>query len=441
MAIAKRNESITGDVRNSGSSPFRPEVVAEREKEAFQNANSSLGTTLDLPAEERHLSYLDRSSQILKLMRGKDTAVRENMLSVSPAVKKALEIYSDDELNDMASTVSKMIDNGFDKRLVIPISDLADVSGNGIRRPKDSDSVEMMRDDVDMLAGFGSNMNKDNKPVRAMVRHKDHERQSVESLVGRNAVNGQADFYSESDAINAVLRPEVSTRSGYGHKDFVDRDSSFVSMNKPDRQSVDLAIADSSKDSDKDEVKVSRMDSLLSAAISGQYSEIVGTKDNPSMQALIPGGVKPQEIDHIEYPLSKIKLDSESINPNDPVLGKNSVTDKLQKMGLTDSEIQAFFNMGGAVGGGATPSFATRLMQYRGAQQVKNDMRQQGFDKIKFTNPEGLDIMNPTTWQTRLNARKESPHELLKVLASKEIDNHLKTSAEKIKKNRVRKTA
>ena len=441
MAIAKRNESITGDIRNSGSSPFRPEVVAEREKEAFQNANSSLGTTLDLPAEERHLSYLDRSSQILKLMRGKDTAVRENMLPVSPAVKKALEIYSDDELNDMASTVSKMIDNGFDKRLVIPISDLGDIPGNGIRRPKDSDSVEMMRDDVDMLAGFGSSINRDNKPVRAMVRHKDHERQSVESLVGRNAVNGQADFYSESDAINAVLRPEVSTRSGYGHKDFVDRDSSFVSMNKPDRQSVDLAIADSSKDSDKDEVKVSRMDSLLSAAISGQYSEIVGTKDNPSMQALIPGGVKPQEIDHIEYPLSKIKLDSESINPNDPVLGKNSVTDKLQKMGLTDSEIQAFFNMGGAVGGGATPSFATRLMQYRGAQQVKNDMREQGFDKIKFTNPEGLDIMNPTTWQTRLNARKESPHELLKVLASKEIDNHLKTSAEKIKKNRVRKTA
>ena len=440
MAIAKRNESITGDIRNSGSSPFRPEVVAEREKEAFQNANSSLGTTLDLPAEERHLSYLDRSSQILKLMRGKDTAVRENMLPVSPAVKKALEIYSDDELNDMASTVSKMIDNGFDKRLVIPISDLSDVSGNGIRRPKDSDSVEMMRDDVDMLAGFGSNMNKDNKPVRAMVRHKDHERQSVESLVGRNAVNGQADFYSESDAVNAVLRPEVSTRSGYGHKDFVDRDSSFVSMNKPDRQSVDLAIADSSKDSDKDEVKVSRMDSLLSAAISGNYSEIVGTKDNPSMQALIPGGVKPQEIDHIEYPLSKIKLDSESINPNDPVLGKNSVTDKLQKMGLTDSEIQVFFNMGGAVGGGATPSFATRLMQYRGAQQVKNDMRQQGFDKIRFTNPEGLDIMNPTTWQTRLNARKESPHELLKVLAGKEIDNYLKTSAEKIKKNRGRKT-
>jgi hypothetical protein len=80
-------------------------------------------------------------------------------------------------------------------------------------------------------------------------------------------------------------------------------------------------------------------------------------------------------------------------------------------------------------------------MQYRGAQQVKNDMREQGFDKIKFTNPEGLDIMNPTTWQTRLNARKESPHELLKVLASKEIDNHLKTSAEKIKKSRVRKTA
>jgi hypothetical protein len=212
-------------------------------------------------------------------------------------------------------------------------------------------------------------------------------------------------------------------------------------LNKPDRQSVDLAIADSSKDSDRDDIKVSRMNSLLSAAISGDYSEIVGTKDNPSMQALIPGGVKPEEIDHIEYPLSKIKLDSASINPNDLVLGKNTVTGKLQKMGLTDSEIQAFFNMGGAVGGGSTPSFATRLMQYRGAQQVKNDMRQQGFDKIKFTNPEGLDIMNPTTWQTRLNARKESPHELLKVLAEKEIDNHLKTAADKIKKNRVRKTA
>jgi hypothetical protein len=70
----------------------------------------------------------------------------------------------------------------------------------------------------------------------------------------------------------------------------------------------------------------------------------------------------------------------------------------LKARGMTDAQINDFFNKGGMVGGGYNPKYLTYLLQVEAAQELKERLISFGVAEVIFTNKNGIDIMAEQTW-------------------------------------------
>jgi hypothetical protein len=440
--IGQRNSNIIIGLTSKGSSPFgisvpNNESNPQSNSEAFMDVNKRVGTTLGESLDSRHSSYKKRISGVINEMRNKNSAVVENPIKLSRTTDSVLNKYKDNEIKNLISDFGAQVHMGVNKNLVVPIDDLSQLGENqGIFRNVENDSIEMLKRQNDILNGFSPEVKSVERPIQAEVRHAQHDNDIAELLKQKGSLNASPEFYSESNSIKAVLRKETSSRSGYGYKDFVKRDTPLIPVSTKDRKLIDTGISDNAKNSDSIDTQKLRLNEILDGAVTGNHSAIVGTKDNPSLMAMIPGGVNKREIVHIEYPLSRLNINSESIDNNDLIMGKKTISSQLKTLGMTDAEIEKFFNSGGLIGGGPTPPLAMRLAQFKEAQNTKNELRKYGINKIKFVNPEGLDIENPRTWQNDKSALTESAQRLLENGAAKQIKSHLASYAESAMKQR-----
>jgi hypothetical protein len=440
--IGQRNSNILLTLKSQGSAPFGAGIkpddkMPDSQSEIFKSINRRLGTTLGESLDSRHSNYVTRVSNVIKEMKNKDTAVVENPVKFSATTQEVLNQYTDKQINKLISDAGAQIHMGINKNLVVQIDDLSKLGENdGIFRTAENDSIEMLKKQNDILHGFSDSSSHLHRPIQAEVRHFQHDRDIAELLKNKGGANSTPEFYSESSSIKAVLRPETSSRSGYGYKDFSQRDTPVIPITSTNRKLIDTGISDNSKQSDPIVTQQSRLNEILDGAVTGKYTSIVGTKDNPSFMALIPGGINRKEIQHVEYPLSRLDITRDSIKENDGILGRQTISSQLKSMGLTDAEIEKFYNSGGLIGGGPTPPIAMRLMQFREAQNKRNELRKYGIDKVKFVNPEGIDIENPRTWQKDMTATTESAQRLLEKEAVKQVKLHLQNYVQTAVKQR-----
>ena len=394
-------------------------------------------TTLDKDIDSRHSSYTKRIMETIKNIKNKNTAVVENPVKFPDTTKEVMNQYNDGKIVNLVSDAAAQIHMGINKQLVVTLDDLDKFAKDeGVFRNPEHDSIEMLKKHHDELHGFPESVPHNLRPVHAEVRHRQHDNDIAKLLKDKGGANASPDFFSESNSIKAILRKEVASRSGYGYRDFINKDTPLIPMLTKNRKLIDTCISDNAKESDSSQLQQSRLSEIIDSAVRGNYSGIVGTKDQPSFMAMIPGGVHRREIDHVEFPLSRLDISPDSIPANDGILGKTVISNQLKALDLNDAEIEKFFNSGGLIGGGSTPALAMRLMQFKKCQDTRNDLRKHGINKVKFVNPEGLDIENPRTWQTDQTATTESTQRLLEEGAKKEIASYLSGYAAIAIKNR-----
>jgi hypothetical protein len=310
---------------------------------------------------------------------------------------------------------------------------LARINRGRVKTPNIDDSNNSVRAGIapnELMAeyysriGLSKDIDTNIKPVSGYLVNKSHieaKRKSVINKGNGNVTSSSIFEIDDSDIvgdsltaqgdIEIVLKPEVANRTSYGLGDSLNSAHRPVSMNSVNRDD----IVDAYINSDGHKRNRNNLDSslaLLSAYSANDYSVVNGRRNKSGQfirpaansewdgsrapfEAQILGGFDADEIEQVNYPLSKIRAMSMSEDISD-VVDNKSIAQKLRSAGFSEEEIQYFYSVNS--GEKLNTQSMSMLRDYRAAKKVQSRLAEAGFANVKFVDKLGTNIEDPRTY-------------------------------------------
>jgi hypothetical protein len=111
----------------------------------------------------------------------------------------------------------------------------------------------------------------------------------------------------------------------------------------------------------------------------------------------------------------------------------------LFRSGVSEDEISLFTAKGGPMDDVLKLEPVRIYLQRKAADSVKVELSQLNISNIRFVNPSGLDIFDPYSFQDLETRLLESGENIALTVAIRSIDGYLKSSVEKMKKEKTKK--
>ncbi len=419
---------------------WSPKTRAVREREIIDTRNSTLDTLRDLVISQGQI---------------KGTPI-------NPEVAQLLSGSTNEQLEEILDAAIKNFVNGFDKRVRVAVSPerLDKVLETGryltTHETKSDHSGPSIRRDVEFTWGYPTDAPPDIRPSSGFLTHSAFEERRAKIFnylqesgqVSRPLPFKKTDpelmstkFLSPEGSANKVygsativLKQDVSRRSAWVQGDSARSDRlphSFASDNP-----LDMFMASiSTKNSEADD-RSAFIHDLLVSHLTGEYDLLLtpglrqamrnGNPDaaitsdlarngNDYFEAVVHAGFELDDIEHVRIEASDLKLqpvDRAEIGAND-----ESVTQALRDAGLSDDEIDKFFNLlsSGDASAGAVISTMPFLRLAIAAQEQRDKWQARGIDAV-FPNQWGVDLLDPDTYLTLNHSYDIAPGDAVSVL-------------------------
>jgi hypothetical protein len=255
---------------------------------------------------------------------------------------------------------------------------------------------EMKKNRDTIIGGSVSSSEFSLTPVELM--HESDTKRIEQNLFMAGTRVGSEEFADYGRGIELIIRSENSKRIGYGRADNEENDGFYSLLTDDGQQRIMMTIFGNvikGGQQAKDTIL-----SALYAHINKDYRGFLRNNGEDVFDGFIVGEISLNDIEHIKIPVSIFNIDKKPISPSHQIGGKKRVSSMLKKGGMTDAQINDFFDKGGMVGGGYNPKYLTFLLQVEAAQELKDRLISFGIAEIIFTNKNGIDIMAEQTWIT-----------------------------------------
>ena len=385
-------------------------------------------------ATSKHYEKLDTS---LNDLIGHDSEVLGPNGSILDVDPKVAEFISNNEKEDIGETIANaavQYHRGFDRRprVLLDSEEFENLLGTGGHTrpdiPYGENSAADLRMDYDLRNGFDIDTPANQRPVSGHLYHAtdDDKIDEILGLIEGPRMRRLPDYWdSEGEAswgnplemggdIELVLRPEISDRTHYGTGDAMSRGAIPTPMNSNSSDEI-LAAHTPRWDNGQEDGpfnNTKKMHDLLRSGVTGNYRDV--SPDGEHHEAQISGGVNLDDVEFVRYPISKLNWNSQQLDDDD--IGKNdkSVAAKLRDAGFSNEEINFFY---GAISDGRVSGLrnVNWLRQHLAAQKEQERFNRLGVG-VKFTNPDGIDLMNADSFTqglTKINITGETPREVL----------------------------
>lgn len=429
LQIAENNQSIIDEVKNFGGAAFDIFEMSQESKQQLQAVNERYGTQYLDDIDDAYDEFTDTIRKVLDDYRNPTDEAQEEEAEVSAVFKKVLERKDNEEIIEILEKLAVQIHAGMERFISIPAEpqtlELLQ-ERKMFQRFSASGSQNLVQKDSDLTLGLSVVSSLGVRPIAANIAHAGHK---IPNDVKKNK-SFKPEFYSESEKPKLILKPEVFGRSGYTRNAGIFDTAYSVSSVSTEVEKITLAVLGgvSSKNSLKKNIEI--LDVYLEAAVTGDYSEIIGTKENPGFRAYLLGGFMKDEIELLEYPLSSLDTDSVKIAPRDVVLGEDVIKEKMKRSNIPE---QGFNDLIEQLKKLKTVKI---YLHTKAADKVKLELSQLNISNIRFVNPDGIDIFDPYSFQDVETRLLESGSRIVSINAIKEVDAAIKAEAEKVGKKK-----
>ena len=412
----------------------RNEDVLERTQETAFNAPDGWGDkyTADRrythmpPIQNRRRSLEDHHQKLEESLTGLEELSRtgqiwgpnNDVIEIDPQVSEFMSTRTREQVGETIAKAAMTWHRGFDRRPRVALDteelDNLITSGKHSRPdiPEGDNSAIAMRKYYDLRNGFDINTPTSDRPVSGHLYHATHDdvvNDLITSLDGPN-MERLPDFFDPQGPapwgdsaqmggdIDVVLRPEVSNRTHYGFGDAMTRGAVPVPMNSNNADEILAANTPRWNRGTEDGPfsNTRKMHDLLKAGITSNYRDL--NPDGEHHEAQILGGIELDDVEFVRYPVNKLNWKNQQLTDRDVGSKDKSSRQALRNAGFSESEIDYFYAavLDGRVTGLRNVNW---LRQNIAARKANERFERIGLD-VKFTNPDGIDLMNVDTFLT-----------------------------------------
>ncbi len=412
----------------------RNEDVLERTQETAFNAPDGWGDkyTADRrythmpPIQNRRRSLEDHHQKLEESLTGLEELSRtgqiwgpnNDVIEIDPQVSEFMSTRTREQVGETIAKAAMTWHRGFDRRPRVALDteelDNLITSGKHSRPdiPEGDNSAIAMRKYYDLRNGFDINTPTSDRPISGHLYHATHDdtiNDLITSLDGPN-MERLPDFFDPQGPapwgdsaqmggdIDVVLRPEVSNRTHYGFGDAMTRGAVPVPMNSNNADEILAANTPRWNRGTEDGPfsNTRKMHDLLKAGITSNYRDL--NPDGEHHEAQILGGIELDDVEFVRYPVNKLNWKNQQLTDRDVGSKDKSSRQALRNAGFSESEIDYFYAavLDGRVTGLRNVNW---LRQNIAARKANERFKRIGLD-VKFTNPDGIDLMNVDTFLT-----------------------------------------
>lgn len=341
----------------------------------------------------------------LKSMRSSIKSIKEDaakdMFPEDKELNRFLKTNSEDRIYKTLLQIAGSIFGAIDRRARVSMtkSSLQEFLTSGKIANIDVDSKmlsEMKKNRDTIIGGSVSSPEFSLTPVELM--HESDTKRVEQNLFMAGTRVGSEEFADYGRGIEAVIRSENSKRIGYGRADF-DENEGFYSLLTDDNQQRIVMTVFGNVIKGGQQAKDTIL-SALYAHMNKDYKGFLRNNGDDVFEGFIVGGISLNDIEHIKIPISIFGIENKQVSPSHQIGGKKRISGLLRNGGMTDAQINDFFDKGGMIGGGYNPKYLTYLLQVEAAQELKQRLISLGIAEVIFTNKNGIDIMAEQTWVT-----------------------------------------
>lgn len=341
----------------------------------------------------------------LKSMRSSIKSVKEDaakdMFPEDKELNRFLNTNSEERIYKTLLQIAGSVFGAIDRRARVSMtkSSLQEFLTSGKIANIDVDSrmlSEMKKNRDTIIGGSVSSQEFSLTPVELM--HESDTKRVEQNLFMAGTRVGSEEFADYGRGIEAVIRSENSKRIGYGRADF-DENEGFYSLLTDDNQQRIVMTIFGNVIKGGQQAKETILSALYSH-MNKDYRGFLRKNGEDIFEGFIVGEISLNDIEHIKIPISIFGIENKPVSPSHQIGGKKRVGSMLRRGGMTDAQINDFFDKGGMVGGGYNPKYLTYLLQVEAAQELKERLLSFGIAEVIFTNKNGIDIMAEQTWVT-----------------------------------------
>lgn len=367
--------------------------------------------------EDHHQKLEESLTDLEELSRtGEIWGPNNDVIEIDPQVSEFMSTRTREQVGETIAKAAMTWHRGFDRRPRVALDaeelDNLITSGKHTRPdiPEGDNSAVAMRKYYDLRNGFDINTPTSDRPVSGHLYHAAHDdiiNDLITSLDGPN-LERLPDFFDPQGPapwgdsaqlggdIDVVLRPEVSNRTHYGFGDAMTRGAIPVPMNSNDAD--EILAANTPRWNQGTETgpfsNTRKMHDLLKAGITGNYRDL--NSDGEHHEAQILGGIELDDVEFVRYPVNKLNWRNHQLTNEDIGAQDRSTRQGLRDAGFSESEINYFYEAvrDGRVNGLRNVNW---LRQNIAARKANERFERIGLD-VKFTNPDGIDLLNVDTF-------------------------------------------
>ena len=367
--------------------------------------------------EDHHQKLEESLTDLEELSRtGQIWGPNDDVIEIDPQVSEFMSTRTREQVGETIAKAAMTWHRGFDRRPRVALDaeelDNLITSGKHARPdiPEGDNSAVAMRKYYDLRNGFDINTPTSDRPVSGHLYHAAHDdtiNDLVTSLDGPN-LERLPDFFDPQGPapwgdsaqmggdIDVVLRPEVSNRTHYGFGDAMARGAIPVPMNS--NNADEILAANTPRWNQGTEngpfSNTRKMHDLLKAGITGNYRDL--NSDGEHHEAQILGGIELDDVEFVRYPVNKLNWKNQQLTDKDIGTRDKSTRQGLRDAGFSESEINYFYEAirDGRVNGLRNVNW---LRQNIAARKANERFERIGLD-VKFTNPDGIDLLNVDTF-------------------------------------------
>jgi hypothetical protein len=328
----------------------------------------------------------------------KEEASKE-MFPEEKELNRFLKSNSEDEIYKILLKIAGSVFGAIDRRARVSMtkSSLQEFLTSGKIANIDVDSKmlsEMKKNRDKIIGGSVSSAEFSLTPVELM--HESDTKRIEQNLFMAGTRVGSEEFADYGRGIELVIRSENSKRIGYGRADSEDNEGFYSLLTDDSQQRIMMTVFGNVIKGGKQAAET--ITSALYAYMNKDYRNFLRDNGDDVFEGFIVGEISLNDIEHIKIPISIFDIENKPVSKSHQIGGKKRVSSMLKARGMTDAQINDFFNKGGMVGGGYNPKYLTYLLQVEAAQELKERLISFGVAEVIFTNKNGIDIMAEQTW-------------------------------------------
>jgi len=314
-------------------------------------------------------------------------------------LNRFLKSNSEDQIYKVLLKIAGSVFGAIDRRARVSMtkSSLQEflTSGKIANIDVDSKMLSEMKKNRDKIIG-GSVSSREFSLTPVELMHESNTKRVEQNLFMGGTRVGSEEFADYGRGIELVIRSENSKRIGYGRADSEENEGFYSLLTDDGQQRIMMTIfgnvikgGQQAKDT---------ITSALYANMNKDYRGFLRNNGEDLFEGFIVGEISLNDIEHIKIPLSIFDIENKPVSKSHQIGGKKRVSSMLKARGMTDAQINDFFDKGGMIGGGYNPKYLTYLLQAEAAQELKDRLISFGLAEVIFTNKNGIDIMAEQTW-------------------------------------------